>query len=736
MKKLTALKWALTLLVVSIYSLDTSAQWKEISHPFTWSEFLGLQTFGEDTVIVSTFAISTSKQSVSKTVDGGNNWSEIVDGASVFSFCNSKRGIYLKSDKVFQTTNSGNTWKEMRGFASLQNGIQIDDTSVIVQYKDGGKDQLILTTDNGAKWTKLNLPYDKINGDKPIIYDIQVKNINEIYIIGEDSKSNYNHIYATNDKGKSWSDNNTNKKYNLQNGFAHIKVVQDSIYMVTGQGEIEISKDYGKTWNKTSFFSKGGFYSANLLDYYNDKFIMASCTLSWDSSKVFAVTKDLGKNWEWLSVSNSTSQYDYVEKIAMFDSTVGYAISDMGLFKFKKTPCSNSIINFELGVDTFGCSKLVLDLENNTELIGYKWSTGDTTPTLNIDKSGSYSVEVFDKQMCSAIDTISVNIVELPVVTLNDTTVCGDSINLFPGVHHSYLWSDGSIEEQLHVDSSGVFWVEVVDTFGCSSMDTVSVEIIKPMHLSLGEDKILNKPFTLSIEAKVQADTYKWNNGDTTKSITVTDWGNYSVEVKNKCETKSDTIAIGYCEAAYYFFKDTSSLYSVTIVDTSKGANLNYIWSFGDGDTSHSTNPSHDYKNFGKYEVCLNVMNSNCSDIICDSIGLDSTGKLYKKTGFRINVIDESKLGITPFSYKLSDNLKYYPNPNNGHFFIRSDDIVFNKDIRLKIFNTLGEVIQHEHSLAHESTIEVKMKTVVPGIYFIEISQPHYKSLTMKLIVD
>jgi hypothetical protein len=58
-----------------------------------------------------------------------------------------------------------------------------------------------------------------------------------------------------------------------------------------------------------------------------------------------------------------------------------------------------------------------------------------------------------------------------------DTTICDTAtITLDGGVGYaSYAWSDGSMLQTLAVSDSGVYWVEVTDTNGCSGTDTVSI---------------------------------------------------------------------------------------------------------------------------------------------------------------------------------------------------------------------------------------------------------------------
>lgn len=53
---------------------------------------------------------------------------------------------------------------------------------------------------------------------------------------------------------------------------------------------------------------------------------------------------------------------------------------------------------------------------------------------------------------------------------------------------------------------------------------------------------------------------------------------------------------------------------TVNFVNTSTGANLTYLWDFGDNTTSTATSPSHKYVGFGRYTVSLTVTDPNCTD--------------------------------------------------------------------------------------------------------------------------
>ena len=58
------------------------------------------------------------------------------------------------------------------------------------------------------------------------------------------------------------------------------------------------------------------------------------------------------------------------------------------------------------------------------------------------------------------------------------------------------------------------------------------------------------------------------------------------------------------CVAGFTMYPDASD---VTLINSSTGSNLSYLWDFGDGATSTQQFPSHTYATSGNYYLCLTV---------------------------------------------------------------------------------------------------------------------------------
>ena len=144
--------------------------------------------------------------------------------------------------------------------------------------------------------------------------------------------------------------------------------------------------------------------------------------------------------------------------------------------------CSN-IKFLNLGNDTLLCDGESMVLENQTGDVFdlYQWSTGETTPSITINDAGIYWLLVED--FCDvnrANDTIFIEIIPAVKAELgNDLLLCEDSKHIFyaPACNEcSFAWSNGSIEDSIIIDSKALVWLEITNSNGCISIDSVDVD--------------------------------------------------------------------------------------------------------------------------------------------------------------------------------------------------------------------------------------------------------------------
>ena len=113
----------------------------------------------------------------------------------------------------------------------------------------------------------------------------------------------------------------------------------------------------------------------------------------------------------------------------------------------------------------------------------YLWSDGATTQSTTVFMPGRYTVVVTDSN--NAIDSgtydLPLGFNPKPRIGNPQEYLCeGDELNLeAPDYYRSYRWSTGDTTNQIRVQTSGTYWLSVVDTNGCAgTSDAVEVIIV------------------------------------------------------------------------------------------------------------------------------------------------------------------------------------------------------------------------------------------------------------------
>jgi hypothetical protein len=139
-----------------------------------------------------------------------------------------------------------------------------------------------------------------------------------------------------------------------------------------------------------------------------------------------------------------------------------------------------TIPDIQLGADQSLCEGETTTLDAGAGFASYEWSTAETSQTLEVGLTGTYSVIVTDANGCSETDEATVTVNPLPSVDLGpDVTVIDpQTATLDAGAgFSSYLWSDGSTGQTLVADETGTYSVTVTDANGCTGSDEVMVNI-------------------------------------------------------------------------------------------------------------------------------------------------------------------------------------------------------------------------------------------------------------------
>lgn len=280
------------------------------------------------------------------------------------------------------------------------------------------------------------------------------------------------------------------------------------------------------------------------ITYYTpvDVNIVSSC--NGNSS----ITLDAGSGtYTYLWNTGQTSQT--IE--ASPSQTYNVTITDLNSCQYRDTVTA-TLPEVNLGNDISICEGTPTTLYNlyNTSYSNH-WSTGASTSSIEITTAGTYWLQVGNTtDGCFNTDTIIVSAVATPQTTLpGDTSVCiGTSISLNAGVNaNSYHWSNGATTARTSYTITGntEIWIDVAGSNGCVNRDKVTVTALALPNVNLGDDAYVNSNTTL--DAGSGFTSYRWQDGSTNQTLTVTQDGSYSVTVTdaNGC-ANSDTVTIKF----------------------------------------------------------------------------------------------------------------------------------------------------------------------------------------------
>ena len=169
----------------------------------------------------------------------------------------------------------------------------------------------------------------------------------------------------------------------------------------------------------------------------------------------------------------------------------------------------------------------------------------EESPVYLYDEIGSYDVDLtiwFDEDTLE-FDLIA-QVFDYPEFDLgSDIIACADDLPvLAAGDADTYDWNTGDDTQEIVAESSGLYFVTAANGI-CPTTDSINVEIIPFLNVSLGPDLVLCDPDPVTLDANQLAD---WNTGEDAESILVEESGTYIATVSNSCFTDSDSVLVNY----------------------------------------------------------------------------------------------------------------------------------------------------------------------------------------------
>ena len=166
--------------------------------------------------------------------------------------------------------------------------------------------------------------------------------------------------------------------------------------------------------------------------------------------------------------------------------------------------------------------------------LAYKWSTGATTRCITVSAASTYTLEVTDQNGCKSTCNKTLTIIDNPnCVITGPNSICEGGSAQFcgpDGAGLAYKWSNGATTKCITVAAAGTYTLEVTDQNGCKSTCQKSLVVVPPTpqqaEFCQGKSVEICGP-------EGEDNVYIWSTGASTRCITVTVAGTYTVTVNN-----------------------------------------------------------------------------------------------------------------------------------------------------------------------------------------------------------
>ncbi len=422
-------------------------------------------------------------------------------------------------------------------------------------------------------------------------------------------------------------------------------------------------------------------------------------------------------SYSWYPISNSTAsmlvspQVNTIYTVAVSDGTC----SGIGTVAVNALPVPTIVATPTVATV---CSGVPVTL-NATGAVSYTWTPGNlsgSSVTVTPNAPTGYQVVGSNSLGCTSIANVAVITNASPTLNIvpNTNLICaGNPVNITVSGANTYTWDNGANSTSINVNpmTTTIYTVTGV-TNSCSSTGTVAITVFIPTVAITGNTSICNgQTATLTASG---GNNYAWSNGFTSTVVLVnpTTSSSYSVAAL----TSSSGINCPSSASIQITVKPNPTVTavanrSVMCKGESNAVNVSgaatYSWNTGATTTSITVTSSL-------------VTTMNYSVIGTSSLGCSNTATISVKVN--------ACTGLESIN-KASDLMSVYPNPNNGSF-----EIKFDKDMKVKIVNELGQLIRNVHEKGMDANIEL-IQNLPAGIYFV-IGENNNELITQKIIVQ
>lgn len=250
-----------------------------------------------------------------------------------------------------------------------------------------------------------------------------------------------------------------------------------------------------------------------------------------------------------------------------------------------------------------------------------------------------YFVNVTKVPGCSAMDSVTIFVNELPVITKsNDKIVCkGTSVPLFAGGGVVYSWSpSGSLSDSgisnpvAQPQSTTIYKVAVTDGNGCTNFDSINISLFPVPVMNISNDTSICKNSTVQLSV-TGGNTYSWlpvslldNPLSATPIAHPTDNTIFYVKItdNNLC-TYNDSVNVSIRPESVFNISPDTKVCLNTNTQLSASGGDEYIWSPTiDMDDPTSSNPLVNPKINTNYSVIISEKTCGKKDTLYTTVSV------------------------------------------------------------------------------------------------------------------
>lgn len=214
----------------------------------------------------------------------------------------------------------------------------------------------------------------------------------------------------------------------------------------------------------------------------------------------------------------------------------------------------------------------------------YVWSNGQTTQSITVSTTGSYSVIVTDGAGCtgtSASVSVTIRTPASAVVTPSSAIYCGTNITLSATSASAYIWSTGATTQTISV-GAGTYTVTITNSAGCTATASSTITNGGAITPTVSPSGTVTQCGGLVTLTSSPATSYLWSNGFTSQSVQVLS-GTYTVTATSAggCTGTSSPVTVVINTAPTASVNPSSALSCGSNVTLTASAGSSYVWSTG-----------------------------------------------------------------------------------------------------------------------------------------------------------